>query len=79
MLEVAEPGYSLDTLRSYALQAVALERERVAALAEANLKLVGALDMIREQLTGGNVQDLLYIINTAIQTNRCANIEKTSS
>ena len=32
----------------------------------ANIKLLGALDMIRETLQGGNVDDLLYIINTAI-------------
>jgi hypothetical protein len=36
------------------------------ALKAANTKLLGALDMIREQLTGGNVQDLLYTINAAI-------------
>jgi hypothetical protein len=32
----------------------------------ANIKLLGALDMIRETLQGGSVDDLLYIINTAI-------------
>jgi hypothetical protein len=36
------------------------------ALLNANCKLAGALDMIRESLTGGNVDDLLYIINTAL-------------
>jgi hypothetical protein len=32
----------------------------------ANIKLLGALDMIRETLKGGAVDDLLYIINTAV-------------
>jgi hypothetical protein len=32
-----------------------------------NIKLLGALDMIRETLNGGEVDDLLYIINTAIK------------
>ena len=36
----------------------------------ANVKLVGALDMIRETLQGGNVDDLLYIINTALAEHR---------
>ena len=33
----------------------------------ANIKLLGALDMIRETLKGGAVDDLLYIINNAIK------------
>jgi hypothetical protein len=36
----------------------------------ANLKLAGAIDMIRETLKGGNVDDLLYIINTALAEHR---------
>ena len=36
----------------------------------ANLKLAGAIDMIRETLKGGNVDDLLYIINTALEEHR---------
>ena len=36
----------------------------------ANLKLAGAIDMIRETLQGGNVDDLLYIINTALDEHR---------
>ena len=32
----------------------------------ANVKLVGAIDMIRETLNGSNVQDLLLIINSAL-------------
>ncbi len=36
----------------------------------ANLKLAGAIDMIRETLEGGNVDDLLYIINTALEEHR---------
>ena len=32
----------------------------------ANVKLVGAIDMIRETLSGGNVEDLLLIINNAL-------------
>jgi hypothetical protein len=42
------------------------------ALVAANTKLVGALDMVRETLNGGNVQDLVYIINTALEENRRA-------
>lgn len=38
----------------------------------ANIKLVGALDMIRESLHGGNVQDLLLIINRALDANENA-------
>jgi hypothetical protein len=36
----------------------------------ANLKLAGAIDMIRETLNGGTVDDLLYIINTALAEHR---------
>jgi len=39
-------------------------------LRSANVKLAGALDMIRETLQGGNVDDLLYIINTALEEHR---------
>ena len=39
-------------------------------LRSANVKLAGALDMIRETLHGGNVDDLLYIINTALEEHR---------
>jgi len=39
-------------------------------LVAANLKLAGAIDMIRETLQGGNVDDLLYIINTALAEHR---------
>ena len=39
-------------------------------LQAANLKLAGAIDMIRETLNGGNVDDLLYIINTALEEHR---------
>lgn len=35
-------------------------------LLEANIKLVGALNLIKETLNGAEVQDLLEIINTAI-------------
>jgi hypothetical protein len=51
-------------------------RDKAEAAAElrrlhlANVKLVGALDMIRETLQGGNVDDLLYIINTALAEHR---------
>jgi hypothetical protein len=34
--------------------------------------LVGALDMIHETLNGGNVQDLIYTINTALAENERA-------
>ena len=40
---------------------------RVRRLEEANVKLVGALDMIRETLNGGNVEDLLLTINRALE------------
>jgi hypothetical protein len=39
-------------------------------LVAANLKLAGAIDMIRATLNGGNVDDLLYIINTALAEHR---------
>lgn len=38
-------------------------------LLNANTKLVGAIDMIRETLNGGNVQDLHQIINAALEAN----------
>jgi hypothetical protein len=50
-----------------------IEREAAAELRRlhaANLKLAGAIDMIRETLKGGNVDDLLYIINTALEEHR---------
>lgn len=40
--------------------------EETKALTVANTKLVGAIDMIRETLKGGNVEDLLLIINRAL-------------
>ncbi len=43
---------------------------QIADLKAANLKLAGAIDMIREALNGGNVDDLLYIINTALAEHR---------
>lgn len=39
------------------------EIERLRA---SNIKLVGAIDMIHETLRGGNVEDLLLIINRAL-------------
>lgn len=33
----------------------------------AKIKLLGALDMVRETLKGGEIDDLLYIINNAIE------------
>ena len=56
-----------------------LDAERIACkqgwryadeLAQANTKLVGAIDMIRETLLGGNVEDLLVIINGALDEYR---------
>jgi hypothetical protein len=41
-----------------------------AELLEANTKLAGALDMVRETLQGGNVQDLLHIVNEALRLHR---------
>jgi hypothetical protein len=41
-----------------------------AELLEANTRLAGALDMVRETLQGGNVQDLLHIINEALRLHR---------
>lgn len=40
------------------------------SLREANTKLVGALDMIRETLNGGNVEDLLHTVNEALAAYR---------
>jgi len=45
-------------------------KQRIERLYAANLKLAGAIDMIRETLNGGNVDDLLYIINTALAEHR---------
>jgi hypothetical protein len=45
-------------------------RERAERAEAANVKLVGAIDMIRETLHGGNVQDLLLIINNALDEAR---------
>ena len=39
---------------------------RLSGLREANTKLVGALDMVREALHGGEVEDLLLIVNSAL-------------
>ena len=38
----------------------------MSGLREANTKLVGALDMVREALHGGEVEDLLLIVNSAL-------------
>lgn len=68
--------YGAGTLQDYARAAVRADRvdrrskdaadARIAAVLRANVKLAGALDMVRETLNGGNVDDLLYIINTAL-------------
>lgn len=42
----------------------------IGRLRDANVKLAGALDMVRETLSGGNVQDLLFIINEALRVHR---------
>ena len=52
---------------SHNLEEAAAELRR---LHSANLKLAGAIDMIRETLNGGSVDDLLYIINTALEEHR---------
>jgi hypothetical protein len=53
------------------LDAVLNELVRASSLAAnrhtANIKLIGALDMIREALNGGNVEDLLLTINDALR------------
>lgn len=53
------------------INAVLEELARVTTLAAdrhaANLKLIGALDMIRETLHGGQVDDVLFIINDALR------------
>ena len=41
-------------------------QQRAEKAEAANVKLVGAIDMIRETLNGSNVQDLLLIINGAL-------------
>ncbi len=41
-------------------------QDEVSGLREANTKLVGALDMVREALHGGEVEDLLLIVNSAL-------------
>jgi hypothetical protein len=72
MAEQAEALRLADALETRAITF----RDKAEAAAElrrlhlANVKLVGALDMIRETLQGGNVDDLLYIINTALAEHR---------
>ncbi len=44
----------------------AIAKDEVRGLREANAKLVGALDMVREALHGGEVEDLLLIVNSAL-------------
>ena len=58
---------SLDKFSNPWDKEIASELRRLHA---ANLKLAGAIDMIRETLNGGNVDDLLYIINTALEEHR---------
>jgi hypothetical protein len=43
---------------------------QVDALLQANAKLAGAIEMIRETLDGGKVDDILHIINTALAEHR---------
>ena len=43
-----------------------LDRHQNCVIDETSTKLVGAIDMIRETLDGGNVQDLKQIINSAL-------------
>jgi hypothetical protein len=45
-------------------------KERAERAEAAIVKLVGAIDMIRETIHGGNVQDLLLIINNALDEAR---------
>lgn len=53
----------MDGIRVFPVAAAGSELE---AVLNANHKLAGALEMIRETLGGGNVDDLLHIINTAL-------------
>ena len=60
--KVVEPHETIDMLK----QRVQVSDLRASLLEQVNIKLVGAIDMIRESLNGGNVQDLLFIINSTL-------------
>lgn len=59
----ARRGVEADHELQNAFEDAVTRAERAEA---ANVKLVGAIDMIRETLNGSNVQDLLLIINGAL-------------
>jgi hypothetical protein len=59
-----------DGVGNYGMPICAEAAAELRRLRSANVKLAGALDMIRETLHGGNVDDLLYIINTALEEHR---------
>lgn len=67
-----ELAVALENVKDYKENSALFLRQRdearteLAAALEINIKLVGAIDMIRETLNGGNVQDLLFIINNAL-------------
>jgi hypothetical protein len=59
-----------DFYESHGLPKPKRRQPSIDELIAANTKLVGALDLIQKTLNGANVQDLEYIINTALQANR---------
>ena len=66
-LSPARRGVEADHELQNAFEDAVTRAERAEA---ANAKLVGAIDMIRETLNGSNVQDLLLIINNALDEAR---------
>lgn len=56
----------LNNLKALAFQLDKDKRELLAA----NTKLVGAIDLIKETLNGGEVQDLHLIINSALDAHK---------
>tara|TARA_R110000868_G_scaffold75783_3_gene218428 strand:+ start:142 stop:492 length:351 start_codon:yes stop_codon:yes gene_type:complete len=71
--ELNETKFILEEYKQAHLQAAKWQQhylERAEKAEAANVKLVGAIDMIRETLNGGNVEDLLLIINNALEEAR---------
>jgi hypothetical protein len=68
----ARRGVEADHELQNAFEDVVTRAERAEA---AIVKLVGAIDMIRETIHGGNVQDLLLIINSSLDEGKKCLIE----
>ncbi len=51
----------------WCLDCVVAQHGEIERLRDGNTKLIGAIDLIRETLNGGTVDDLAYIINRALE------------